>query len=121
MTSLRTRRYRLAVSFDCALEFQPILRRENECKTMIAHMFNNSGSLSSGSFVGQGIKMKLILMSGGGGGILFIRRYSISHMGIASSRSCTSCFVCATNPRYTVVKLGAASSEMSNIVLGGKE
>lgn len=51
--------------------------------------------------------------------MLFIKRYSISHVGITSSRIDISCFVLVTKPRYTVVKLGDASSEMSTAVLAG--
>jgi hypothetical protein len=59
-------------------------------------------------------------MGAGMGGILFIKRYSISHMGIASSSACTSSFVLPTMPRYVVVKVGEASSDINSIVFGGR-
>lgn len=86
-----------------------------------SYVLSNSGNCSpSGSLLGYGSSTKLNLTCAGAGGTLFSSRYSSSHKGIASSSACTSKCVLATVPRYTVVKLGDASSEMRTAVCAGK-
>lgn len=80
------------------------------------HVLSNSGSWSLGSFVGHGSSTKLIFAWAGCVGILFNKRYSTSHDGIVSSRALTSCLALETVPRYKVVKLEAASSDIRRVV-----
>lgn len=83
------------------------------------HTFKSSGSASSpGFFVGYGSRTKLSFTTCSVG-VLFASKYSSSHIGIVSSKVCTSVAVLATVPRYVVRQLGGASSEMISDVSGG--
>ena len=84
-------------------------------------MFSSSGSCSSlGPLLGYGKRTKLIFTIGIGG-MRFTRRYSNSHMGIASSKARRSLPVLETCPLYTVCQPDDVSSEINIAVFPGMD
>ena len=81
------------------------------------HVFNSSGKGSTpASLNGSRTKLTFVTCRAG---ILFCKRHSSSHRGIASSSSRTSKPVLDTCPRYMVSQPDEASSEITIDMFGG--
>ena len=69
VTSFRTRRYRLAVSFDWVLNEKTICQKLTGLSETKTNVFSNSGSGSTSGSLFQGIKTKLNFARGAEAGV----------------------------------------------------
>ena len=114
---MRTRKKRLAVSFDCWLQLYIDISPAPALVYDQTYVFNSSGKGSTpASLNGSSTKLTFVTWMAG---ILFCKRHSSDHSGMASSSSRTSKPVLETWPRYSVSQPDGASSEMTIEVLGG--
>ena len=67
----------------------------SECRQIRTYVFKSSGKGSSSCGQGNRTKLTLLIVTAG---ILFVKRYSSNHMGIASSNTDKSIQVLATVP-----------------------
>ena len=105
------------MSFDCWLQLDIGISPALALMCNGTYVFNNSGKGSTpASLNGSSTKLTFVTWMAG---ILFCKRHSSDHSGMASSSSRTSKPVLETWPRYSVSQPDGASSEMTIEVLGG--